>query len=68
LATLPRLLTFHNTSVDTLGKPLRFRLTARQRHGITQAEALIIDLESEHVIADRSYNSDNNVNTTQLMC
>ena len=47
-----------HTSVDALGNPLRFRLTAGQRHDITQAEALVIDLESEHVIADRSYDSD----------
>lgn len=47
-----------HTSVDALGNPLRFRLTAGQRHDITQAEALVIDLESEFVIADRSYDSD----------
>ena len=45
-------------SVDALGNPLRFRLTAGQRHDITQAEDLIIDFECEHVIADRSYDSD----------
>jgi transposase len=47
-----------HTSVDALGNPLRFRLTAGQRHDITQAEALVVDLESERVIADRSYDSD----------
>jgi transposase len=47
-----------HTSVDALGNPLRFRLTAGQRHDITQAEALVINLESEYVIADRSYDSD----------
>ena len=47
-----------HTSVDALGNPLRFTLTAGQRHDITQAEALVIDLESEYVIADRSYDSD----------
>jgi transposase len=47
-----------HTSVDALGNPLRFRLTPGQRHDITQAEALVIDLESEYVIADRSYDSD----------
>jgi transposase len=45
-------------SVDALGNPLRYRLTAGQRHDITQAEALIIDFECEYVIADRSYDSD----------
>jgi transposase len=33
-------------------------LTSGQRHDITQAEALIADFESEYVIADRSYDSD----------
>ena len=47
-----------HTSVDALGNPLRLTLTAGQRHDITQAEALVIDLESEFVIADRSYDSD----------
>ena len=45
-------------SVDALGNPLRFTLTAGQRHDITQAEALIVDFECECVIADRSYDSD----------
>lgn len=45
-------------SVDALGNPLRFRLTAGQRHDITQAEALVVDFECEYVIADRSYDSD----------
>jgi transposase len=47
-----------HVSVDALGNPLRYRLTAGQRHDITQAEALIADFESEYVIADRSYDSD----------
>jgi transposase len=41
-----------------LGNPLRFRLTAGQRHDITQAEALVAGLEGEHVIGDRSYDAD----------
>lgn len=44
-------------SVDALGNPLRFTLTGGQRHDITQAEALIVDFEYEYVIADRSYDS-----------
>jgi transposase len=44
-------------SVDALGNPLRFTLTGGQRHDITQAESLIVDFESEFVIADRSYDS-----------
>lgn len=42
-------------SVDALGNPLRFRLTGGQRHDITQAEALVAELEFERLIADRSY-------------
>ena len=44
-------------SVDGLGNPLRFQLTGGQQHDITQAEALIIDFETEHVIGDRGYDS-----------
>ena len=47
-----------HVSVDALGNPLRFRLTAGQRHDITQAEALIVDFECGCMIADRSYDSD----------
>ena len=42
-------------TVDGLGNPLRFRLTAGQRHDITEAEALIEGYEFEHIIADRGY-------------
>lgn len=45
-------------SVDGLGNPLRFILTAGQRHDITQAPALISDFAFEHVIADKSYDVD----------
>ena len=45
-------------SVDGLGNPLRFTLTAGQEHDITQAEELIAGIESGHVIADRAYDSD----------
>lgn len=45
-------------NVDALGNPLRFRLTAGQRHDITQAEALIADYEFERLIADSSYDAD----------
>ena len=44
--------------MDGLGNPLRFRLTAGQRHDRTQAEALIAGYESDYVIADRSYDAD----------
>ena len=46
-----------HVSVDALGNPLRYRLTAGQRHDITQAEALIADFEFERAIADCSYDS-----------
>ena len=44
-------------SVDALGNPLRFTLTAGQKHDITQAAALTEGTESEFVIADRGYDS-----------
>ena len=37
--------------------PLRFTLTAGQRHDVTQASALIADSKSAYVIADASYDS-----------
>jgi transposase len=46
-----------HVSVDALGNPLRFTLTAGQRHDITQADALIDGYESEFVIADKSYDA-----------
>ena len=51
-----------HVSVDGLGNPLRFILTAGQRHDITQAEALVIDLDFEHLIADKSYDADDFIN------
>ena len=44
-----------HVTVDGLGNPLRLRLTAGQRHDITQAEAMIADLSFDYVLADRSY-------------
>jgi len=43
--------------VDALGNPLRFLLTAGQRHDITQAEALIAGFSFEVLIADTSYDA-----------
>ena len=40
---------------DALGNPLRLRLTAGQRHDLTQAQALVENLAFERVIADRGY-------------
>jgi transposase len=45
-------------SVDALGNPLCFTLTAGQRHDRTQAESLSIGFECDYVIADRSYDAD----------
>jgi len=50
-------------SVDALGNPLRFTLTAGQRHDITQAQALIADYRSQYVIADKGYDSDDFLQT-----
>jgi transposase len=42
-------------AVDGLGNPLRFLLTAGQRHDITQAQALLEGFDFEHLLADRGY-------------
>lgn len=47
-----------HVSVDGLGNPLRFLLTAGQHHDITQAEALVLDLEFDRLIADKAYDAD----------
>lgn len=39
-------------------RPLRFTLTAGQRHDITQASALITGVSCQYVIADAAYDSD----------
>jgi len=44
--------------VDALGNPLRFILTAGQRHDCTQAEALIDGYSFDRLLADKSYDSD----------
>ena len=45
-------------SVDALGNPLRFTLSAGQNHDITEAEALISGYSSRYIIADKGYDSD----------
>lgn len=47
-----------HVSVDGLGNPLRLLLTAGQRHDITQAEALVIDLHFERLIGDKRDDAD----------
>ena len=44
-----------HVTVDALGNPLRFILTAGQRHDITQAQALLEGFDFENLIADRGY-------------
>jgi transposase len=44
-------------TVDGLGNPLRLRLTAGQRHDITQALELVAGFEFERLLADRGYAS-----------
>lgn len=44
-----------HVTVDGLGNPLRLSLTAGQRHDIIQAADMIVDLDFEHIIADRGY-------------
>jgi len=41
--------------VDGLGNPLRLYVTAGQRHDIIKAHDLIVDLDFDYLIADRSY-------------
>jgi transposase len=44
-----------HVTVDGLGLPLRLRLTPGQASDIGQAEAMLVDFEFEHVLADRGY-------------
>jgi len=43
---------------DALGYPLRFVISAGQVHDCTQADRLIEDIETTHVIADEGYDSE----------
>ena len=44
-----------HVTVDGLGYPLRLHLTAGQRHDIIKAHDLTVDLQFDHLLADRSY-------------
>jgi len=44
--------------VDGLGNPLRFTLTAGQRHDITQAYNLLEGFDFDRLIADRGYSAE----------
>ena len=46
-----------HVAVDGLGNPLRFSLTAGQRHDITCVEALIDGYSRQYVIADTAYDA-----------
>jgi transposase len=46
-----------HVTVDGLGNPLRLHLTAGQRHDIIKAHDLVVDLEFDYLVADRSYGS-----------
>ena len=43
---------------DALGRPLRFVVSAGQVHDCTQADRLLEDIETAHVIADKGYDSE----------
>lgn len=49
--------------VDALGNPLKFILSAGQRHEISQAEALIEDVLGSIIIGDKGYDSNAFVET-----
>jgi transposase len=44
-------------AVGALGSPVRLILTGGQVADVTQGVALIADIEAEHVIADKGYDS-----------
>jgi putative transposase len=47
-----------HVAVDGEGQPVKLHLTEGERHDVTCAEILFEGLESEHVIADKGYDSD----------
>jgi len=52
--------------VDALGNPLAISLTGGQVHDITQAAALLAQVEPEALLADKGYDSDSFVDTLKL--
>ena len=52
-------------AIGDLGNPLRFHLTPCQRHDIAGAEALVIGYDSEYVIGDKGYDSDDFINVIE---
>jgi transposase len=47
-----------HTVVDSIGNPVRFSLTAGQRHDSTQARQLTLDLKGCYFLADKAYDVD----------
>lgn len=43
---------------DALGNPLRFIITAGQRHDVSQAIAIVSGLKAQNLLADKGYDSD----------
>jgi hypothetical protein len=43
---------------DALGRPLRFVVSTGQVHDCTQADRLLEDVETTHLIADKGYDSE----------
>jgi transposase len=48
-----------HAKVDALGNPLQFIITAGQVNDVTEAKALLEDLNGSHTLADKAYDSDN---------
>lgn len=49
-------------AVDSLGNPLRFKLSAGHRHDITQAYDLLAGFDFQRLIADRGYSAEHFIN------
>lgn len=56
-----------HAATDALGNPIRLTLTAGNRHDVTQAEALLEGWETERVIADKGYDSDQVLATIEAL-
>ena len=55
--------TKNHAAIDALGNPVRLILTQGQTSDHTQAHALIQDFQTDFVIADKGYDSDDFVKT-----
>lgn len=53
-----------HAAVDALGNPLKFSLTAGQRHDITQAEFLTKGFTANFLLADKGYDSNMFIETS----